>query len=389
MKTLRYTLFLVIVAVLNSLAQGFDTVKISKELEERKELYRNQSIANTYSSSGMSNILSLISNITVSSSFEAGSSASAKIAIPGKRDQINIDVEQKLTAANSQEATPFNLDGISPDAKVTFAYQHMYWNPENVLQIPDTVLENMVRDFMKRNKIPESQRPYLMKSSLDSIATQIIENYDYSFVEPTYLNANVSLSRSSFEYTTDSLTLKTITQKKLGYSLGFSMGKVISNAPGCQQLLVLNYSYSENYKSTDQITFLSPFGTTKNLTSQDIAFGLPVFKTDQKITFEYKIGLMPGRTSPVDSTMPLSFGIDPALTYSFKQKKIAFLAPIYFLQAKGKNGSPTDLNGGIRIGYSTPFDVTDIGATKFLALKEGFDFELFIGLPFQVFSNLN
>ena len=346
-----------------------DTVKIG--YETLKTDAKNQLIPSLYSPDGKSNLLNLISNFSISSDFTSGTSGKVEGVLPigaGNSNKINVSVQQKIAKGNSQ-ASLLNLNGITPNSTLNIGFQHMFWDPDITTTSDKKLFNKVGYDFLSRQGRPKGDITTLTFEQLDADALGQLKTH---LCEPWFFNINFSLSSNSFQYTTDSVNLKTTKENKINTSFQAAIIKVIRNNKKLQEFLSFNFTYANNYKAGDSITLFIPFGTTNNYLQKDVSFGLPVNKSDEQFSLEYKLGI-PNKTS-------YYFGFSPSLSYSVQMKNLLLLVPIYFISGKDSKGNIQGLNGGINLGYQTSTSGT------WASFSNGFAFSLFVGVPFSVFN---
>jgi hypothetical protein len=325
-----------------------------------------------YSSNSQSKILNLISGFNINSNFSSGTSGEVEGVMPlgsNKADQFNFSLQQILIKGSTQ-ASPLTLDGITPNSTLKIGFQHMFWNPTKTTTNDKNFYNKVGIDFLKRNKRPESDITSLMFSELDSIALKKLKKH---LSEPWFFNVSFSISPNSFEYATDSTSLKTIKANKINASIDASVIKVIKNNSAIQEILSFNFAYVDKYKAGDSITLLTPFGTTNNYEQKNVSFGVPADKTDEQLSLEYRLGLLKGSS--------FYFGFSPALSYSIQMKNLLLQIPVYLLNGKDSKGNPQGLNGGINLGYQL------LTSGNWVSFNNGFGLSLFVGVPFTVFSS--
>lgn len=362
-------------------SQTFIPDLVEKVNQRRIDSTREAASTGVYTPNGLSNLLSTLSNINITSNVQNGVSASAQFSVPLRNWwQINVKIDQALGKGDSV-ATPFNLDGLPPGSKFNIGIQKMIWNPEETKYPPQNIIDSIHKEMAAKGLDSTSA---MWNSIIDSLSPglkkEILDNSYFAPIEPWFLNFRVSLSNNSFNYAIDSSTLNKLSENKFSTSINVSVGKSIQNTPCSQQYISINYAYSNSYKSVGKSTFIKPFGNTGNYSSVDLAFGKPTLIVDHKINVEYDAKMAP------NDTAQFVLGLAPNVTYSINQHLLSFQLPLYLFQSKGKSKSPQDLNGGIRIGYLTPFNISSIDWNKIASFKDGFALELFVGVPFKVFD---
>lgn len=344
-----------------------------KDVDTALKRGRQEVKSTLYSSNGRSTILNPVSNFSISSQFEKGTSGKVDLKLPFDKNewtQLNLSAEQKITSG-STEATPFNLEGISPNSTISIGLQSMLWRPKPTSRAFKEYYQEIGLDFLKRNHRPETDINNLMKGEFDAEALNKLGRQ--TIRQPLFFNIKASFSKSNFKYSTDSITFKGISENKLNTSLSASIIKFLCTN-SLQQILSLNFKYEDYYTSGDSKDFLMQFGTTANYVSNNVVFGPPKHSFDKLISLEYKMG-------KINESNIFLFGLAPSATYSIQEKNLAFQMPFYFLPTKDEKGNLKSLNGGISFGY-----LTSTKNGKWTAFKDGFAFELFIGLPFKVFE---
>jgi hypothetical protein len=325
-----------------------------------------------YSSNGKSNIFNPISNFSVNSQFDKGTSGKIDLSLPfdkTKWTQLNLSAEQKITSGTT-EASPFNLEGISPNSTISIGFQSMLWHPNTTSMKFKEYYEKVGKEYLKNHS--GYTMSTLMYSDLDEETKSKLGKH--TIQQPLFFNIKFSVSKSNFKYATDSINLKVISENSINTSLSTSIMKVLSTNR-LQQIISLNFRYDNYYKGTDAKDFLMKFGTTTNYVSKNVAFGAPQTKSDKLFSLEYKMGKFNDSNNFV-------FGLDPSATYSINAKQLALQLPIYFIPSKDEKKNFIGLNGGISLGY-----LTSTENDNWSSFKNGFAFEIFVGLPFNVFDN--
>lgn len=345
---------------------------LTKDVVDTALKHGHQNIKQTlYSPSDKSTILNPVSNFSISSEFQKGTSGKVDLRLPLDKSewiQLNISAKQKITEGTT-EATPFNIHGISPNSTISIGFQSMFWRPKPSGSAFAEFYQEIGKDFLKRHGRPENEINSLMKGEFDEEALNKLGAR--TIRQPLFFNINFSFSKNTFNYTTDSIKLNNFNENKISTSISASVIKVLS-IKALQQVISINFNYEDYYKGGDPNNFLMKFGSTTNYISNNIAFGSPKHIFDKLFSLEYKLG------KTKDSSNVFLFGLAPSITYSFEQKNLAFQVPVYFVPNKDEKGNPKGLTGGISLGYLTSTD------GNWSSFNKGFAFELFIGLPFNI-----
>ncbi|HTF17808.1 MAG TPA: hypothetical protein VK658_07035 [Chryseolinea sp.] len=322
-----------------------------------------------YGNSGVSNI---ISNLSLSSTFNAGQNAKAELKYTTEKwETYGLTVDQKINEG-TKKATPLDLlNGIASGTKIGINFQKMYWDPQlslNKAQLFDRAADsyssrtNVDRGTVTRNEILKNGTDE-EKRFLKGFATK----------SPIFFNIQGFLEQTSFSFSTDSISLS---EQNVNYMTPSASASVMFPSIAKSSMWVLSYSYAENYAEGSAVSFSSPFGSTSNYVNKDITFGRPVKSYNHKATIEYRKGFL--------SNDQLSVVINPALSWGSVNNLISLTLPIYFIQAANTDENVRGLQGGFTVGYSG----FNTDSKKFTSFSDGFGAQLFITAPFNIFGDL-
>lgn len=365
-------------------AEQARTARMQGEIYDSQHKLRQSFQKSSYTPFGGGSISNLVSNISLSSTLNNGQNGKAELKYTKNWWTGGISVDQKI-GKNDNEATPFDLDGLSPGTTVEFNLQKMFWNPVLTSRSFDA-FQNAKRDYVeymegRERKNHVDPRTITLQRIVDSGTDEQREMLRHiTLKQPVFVNIKYAFTKTEFAYTTDSVTLSKTTKDYLTPSFSLVVGLPIRRNGSVNSMVALTYNYSMSYKKADDLTFSVPFGSTNNYTSQTIAFGAPKQKTDNKINVEWRTNL--GIKTTDEKTF--SLGVAPSTTFGIDSKKVAFYLPVYFINGVTNEGKPKGLQGGVKFGY-----VTSMEAGKVSSFKEGFSTQLVISAPFDVFGSLN
>jgi hypothetical protein len=317
---------------------------------------------NNFTSFGNSAFSNFVSNISVSSTFNKGENGKAELKYTTNNWWTSgITLEQKLGKTDKEAALLDLFDGVSSGTSLNFNLQKLFWNP--LLNTTEFNKFNLAANsYAARLGVPRGTVTY----------NQILQNgtfaernslYSIKLKNPVFFNLKAGFTKTNFDYTTDSFSLKKIERNYLTPNVSFFLGFPLSIK-----------SYSENYQAADELSFTVPFGTSNNSVSENLSFGVPKKQIDNKLYAEWRMSI-----GNVGSTS--SFSIGPSITWGLTSKKVGLFFPIYFIDGKDNNGNVSGLQGGFRLRYIASTE----SATTF---KEGFGAQLFVTAPFNIFANL-
>lgn len=341
---------------------------ILKEVADVKIRSFSQSNFTPFGSSAFSN---LISNISISSSYNNGENAKAELKYTTKNWwTTGVSLDQKLGKTGTEAILLDFFDGISPGTTFGFSLQKIFWSP---------VLDQA--EFDKFNDAANAYacrvnrlRPSIMLQDILRDGNQSEKNLVQSIQQkqPIFFNIRISFTKTNYTFTTDSSSLKEIEQSYLTPNVSAFIGIPLN----IRNFLAFSYNYLENYQSENEVTFISPFGTSNNFITETLSFGNPQKQKDNKLNAEWRMHFG-------NENARSSFSIGPSLTWGLSSKKIAIFLPVYFINGKTSEKKITGLQGGFRLRY-----ITTTEKDKIASFKDGFSAQLFVSAPFDVFGNL-
>ena len=294
-----------------------DTVQTDEHIKARKIKLSNA----LHSPQAKSNTISPNSDIALTSSFNH-TDATAQLSGTSKLGfTYNLSAKQTVSGSDST-AIPLNLDGITSGSIIKLSFQNNTVNNKKVFGL--------------------------------------------------FYNCSFTYNPKTYSYATDSFSLSQKSSVKNNWSISGTIGYVFTwgKNGNWTNLFSINYEYANAFKSAGDMSFIAPFGTSKNFyTINDLAFGTPKMQQTNVGTFEWKSGF--GNEST--NTYKLGWAID--ISYS-DQQKYAIQLPIYFIN--GNYNKTTALEGGIRLGYTNNTNNSSGVPTV----------ELFVTTPFQILNDL-
>ena len=370
MKILR---FLIIIGIatgfgFSALAQTDTSKKSALALTNAQKAFLHNTFPKAnYTPGGGAGLLNAVSNIAVNSTLTGGANGKVQ-AVKQFGDFWSASLSAQQTLGKSDSSATFYdfSKGISPGTSISFNLQKMFWNPKTTVAQFNN-FSSLADKYAKRTGMDRRSVTY---DEIQTYGTDEEKAALFKLVLPVFLNLQVSFTKSSFDYTTDSVHLKKSSQAyflpsiKLNFGIPFSLTSYLS----------FSYLYTENYKAGTSMTFNSPFGTTGNTLNQTIIFGAPKQQIDHRAGIEYR-----QTYGPIDEP---DFAIDPSVTYGFSTKKIAVELPLYFIKGvTSKTNKPNGLQGGFSLGYIS-------GTSTFSSFKQGFGAQVILTAPFDVFADL-
>lgn len=337
-------------------------------------------LATPYGGSALSNF---VSNIHVSSTFNEGVNGKVELQTKLKSGWTGgLSLEQKI-GKSDDEAIPFSLTGISPGTTLQFNFQKMFWNPGfgSLSNNQIKKLNEAEKAYAKRNNIDDFRTIGLREISLNGTEEEkkmALETFNAAFKEPLFLNARLGFTKTSFNYSTDSINLTSTKEAFLTPTLSVSLIKVLGSGFKVTGYFALNYNFSIYYQGGSAMTFNIPFGNTPNYYTRTLTFGKPSKQTDNTISAEYRLNF----SSLGSGENPLNIAISPSLNLAIESNMMGLFLPVYFIRSADSKGKVYDnLSGGIRLGY--------ISSTEnFESFGNGFLAELILSAPLDFLKTL-
>ncbi|QRR01267.1 hypothetical protein [Dyadobacter sandarakinus] len=315
-----------------------------------------------------------LSSVSVTSLF-SDTQAEARFAFNAGKSLFSIGLAQSFS---SQPASVVLLDqdGITTGTTLSVIWQTNLGK----MPIPDMLPIRNMRKYMElkdqvraRKNIPaEDDVTFLDMYDEDRLALINAGAIELdAFKTPWLLSVKLSATRSSFDYITDSLSMRPLNDQKVGKTVGLSLSKFKS--------LDLFYAFTYNlwvdYASGDEVlNYTFPVGTGGLAFNKDVTIGTPSRIIDSRLKAEIR-RLFRSRNVPF-------LGINPSVSWLVRQERVNIDLPVYFL-TKRENGEFNGLQAGIKVGYTSATDSTffhDIFNLK----SEKMYFGLFITKPFSI-----
>lgn len=352
----------------------FNLVYAQEGIEELKIPERIQ--RSNFTAFGGGSLSNFVSNVSLSSTFNQGQNGKLELRYNKKWVTAGVSVDQKISK-QSQATTPFDLNGISPGTTVEFNLQKMFWDPV-VRTWAFNLFQEAKRTYAARNKIADTRGITVMDISKNGSAMEkrVVKNI---LKLPVFFNARYSFTKSEFTYVKDSATLRELNEVFITPAFTFSLGFPLGASFSFNSFVAFSYNYSINYSASDELTILSPFGSSGNYVSQTVTFGAPLKRTDNRLSAEWRVNV--GIKETGEKT--LSIGLAPSATLGLTSDRLAVTLPIYFINGVTKEGKPSGLQSGVKFGYFTSLK-PGLGNS----FKEGFGAQLIITIPFEVLGKL-
>ena len=325
-----------------------------------------QLLKSNFTPLGNAALSNTVSNVALSSTLNEGENGKIELKYNFKnRWTGGFSVDQKI-GKDAKKAEFYNFtSGVSPGTTIGFNIQKIFWSPK-LSKAGFEQFDALANDFAKEHGVDRRTVTY-NDIATKGTASQKSKLSQVKLKAPVFFNLKISFTKSNFSFTTDSVNLKSTDINYFTPNLGLSVGVPFS----LRSYLAFSYIYSETYQASDELTFSSPFGTTKNTFSQTLVFGKPQQKIEHKINLEWRRSF--GNTST-------DFAIDPSITYGFNTEKIAVSLPLYFIRGATTVGKPNGLQGGVSFGYLTK-------TSSLTSFKDGFWAQLILTTPFDIFGN--
>jgi hypothetical protein len=193
-----------------------------------------------------------------------------------------------------------------------------------------------------------------------------------AFKSPWFLSVQYTVGRNNFDYITDTLATRPLSDKKTNKSFAFTLSKFQNQ----NLFYAFIYSVSYNYRSGDDIiTYAFPVGKTGVQYMKDVTVGTPIEKIESRLKAELRQLFRDEECRPI-------VGINPSISTLFRSEKINIDFPVYFL-TKTDTGLFNGLQAGFKIGYTSKWDDSfwrDFGSFS----SEKMYFGLFLSKPFDL-----
>ncbi len=318
-----------------------------------------------------------ISSASVVSTFNKGENAKIDLKYKVKRLIIGLGAEQQL-GKGASSATLFDMNGVNSGTTIKFNLQQMFWKPIVISDEDFGKFQKAKRSFAARKGIEDERTIMLSEIEADANAEERAYLKGIRQRSPLYFNVECAVSKLTFSYTEDSVSLVPTSKSVFAPSFTLSLIKPFINSH-FESYLAIRYNYSEGYEENEPTTFLSPFGKSGNAYSSTLIFGEPSKYTDNKVNMEFRLNLHDKKNGQGPW-----FGIAPSITYGIESNKMAAYIPVYFVRGEaGEDGKPGGLQGGIRFGYTS-----STKANKWSSFKDGFIAQVIVTLPFEVLNKL-
>ncbi|MCC9134811.1 hypothetical protein ACFSKU_20125 [Pontibacter silvestris] len=333
--------------------------------------------AKFYSPFGMNLLSNFVSNISLSSAFNQGENGKVELKYNDNWLTIGLMADQKISSEAS-EATLLGLQGLSPGTTVGLSLQKLFWRA-SVSNSSFNNFQKAKESYAARNNIKDPRLLTYQEilSRGNETERKLVRNI--MLRSPFFVNVNYAITKTSHTYVSDSTSLLETSREHLAPSFSVSVGMPLNTGEKFNSYLAFGYNYTVSYASGNEVTLISPFGTSGNFISQDIVFGEPVRQSDNIVNVEYRSNIKVA----TNNDKSVFLGIAPLASYSFDTERLAISLPVYFINGVTDDGKPTGLQGGLRIGY-----LTSTQSGEFSSLKEGLTTQLIVSVPFDVFGNL-
>lgn len=311
-----------------------------------------------------SNFSTIVSNVSLSSTINEKTTGKVDLKYNTPNLTYGFSASQLIGEA-SKEAVPVELEGLTDGATFEFNLQKMWWKPELTSQEFE-LFQAIKKKYAVLHDVDDPRLVTWMDIKKDSTLCGQLEAIRLR--RPWFVNLSYSLTKSSYTYAVDSVDLTGIDQSYLSPRFKLAFIFPLWKEDKINGLFSLSYTYFTSYSPGDEITVLSPLGTTPNYLSQTITFGEPTKETDNRFNIEWR------------KRYRDAIGIAPSLTCGINSKKIAFSLPVYFIKTEENEQKLRGLQGGIRLSYETDME-------ELASWQDGFNVQLVIALPFDVLGD--
>ncbi len=309
-----------------------------------------------------------ISSFSLTASFKKETNGKIELKYYDRKKFVTIGLSaDQAIGKNDKKAIPVDLHGISSGTTGMLNIQKMFWSPDLSNHEFDRVQQIKMKYALKK-KIDDTRT--IMLSEIQSDTSEN-EKYEIKLKQPWFLNASFSVNKNDLSYVRDSFLLEEIETTLISPKAAVSIIKPFYSYCKLVGHLSFNYVYSKDYSLGNDLTLLVPFGTTGNLLSKSVAFGVPQAKYDHRVGVEWR------RLFEISKE---NLGIMPSATYGINSKKIAFSFPVYFVKSAPDGTKPQGLQGGIELRYAT-----DVDKGPWADFKHGLGAQLVITEPFKLF----
>ncbi len=373
-KSMKTKFFIILFLTGYIAGNAQDTLSNQKDLSNRvKELYSKAS----FSTFGNGSISNMISNVSLSSTFSKGENAKIELRYTNKSwTTFGITAEQKI--GNEDNRALFDLENFNSGTTIRLNFQKAFWNPK-LPKASFDYFQDVKESYFKRHPETDKRQITYMDIYKDGTEEEKQAIAKIHLKQPIFFNIKYSFSKVKYNYATDSVSLASISSEYILPSVTASLGiPVLKN--NLNSFLAFNYNYSMYYVEGDYINFISKFGNTPNSYSQNLTFGAPEQKSDNKINMEWRINFNVMHVNGSKVSQPANLGLSPSITYGIDSRRLAMYLPIYFIKGLSADGKIQGLQGGIRLGY-----VTDT-QRNWYAFKDGFIAQIIVTVPFEVFK---
>lgn len=351
---------------INFVFAQIDTSDIDNLRKSDQSKYTKDMQNRLMSPNGQSSLSNFTSNLSLVSSFSEGKNAKIELKyLTQKRLNIGFNVDQKI-GDNAKTAVPFELNGMSPGTTISLDIGKILWNNVELSKQYRDLFQKAKEKYCKKYPITDC-RTVTLSEIVDSLGKDEI---NIKLKKPTILNFKVALTKTEFNYTTDSISLKEFNNSYFSPAISVSLIKPLGNLE-LVGYIALTYNYSQNYNEGDNLSLLTPFGTTHNYINKSIIFGEPFKKIDHKLNIEYRRNFLN------------EFAVSPSLTYGFNSKNLSISMPIYFINGTDKDGKSAGLQAGIKFSY-----ITNTKNGSFKSFEDGLNIQLLVAAPFDAFAQM-
>ncbi|MBX7044198.1 MAG: hypothetical protein K1X86_00045 [Ignavibacteria bacterium] len=330
--------------------------QVDKFTEKVEKVAENKFVAVSNDPSNSSSLVNFISSLSLTSTLDE-QSGTANVGYRKGSWSFSGVIKQSFSK-KPNKVTFFDLDGLGGETSIKFSLQYFHWKPKRVENFKEVLLE-----YCKDAKLDSASCSQVTSDDLTDKYYNKLE-FDYGF--PMILGASFGMSKASFDYISDSLSVNPLSSSKINKEARVLLGMMINNG----DVLALSFSYQAKYTAKDPMSLIFPLNSSQTFYTKEVSIGEPKLSYLRRYKLEYK-----------NATFGYKFVINPSITFiatGAGNNKIAVEFPIYFLN-QIVDKEPKGLNGGVALGYVTK-------STEFTKFEDGFGGALFISAPFELFG---
>ena len=325
----------------------------SREITEKKRSVKQLAIkkiiiSRTLPTSAQSGFISL-NSFTKLEANNDGVKATAAIAYELSTWLFNLNIEQPVSQKGKVQ--PITLDGLANKTSVSFSFQKIFWDQEDVSLHPEN-------SYAER-ELPATKNVEFTGLELTKAYKQFLQLSRFDFGNfKIYAGGKIGLEQQAFSFLEDTVNLIQRELNKTSSKISLTLGILLRKGALAGTIILQN-----GYESGEPSKYYFPVNRSSVQVEKELSLGTPGHKTDRKLRIEYmSIG-----NSGTGNTLR----INPNLNISFKRKITSLEFPVFFL-SNNEDKKPK-LNGGIFASYSSSKDF------KFEFAKSNWGLGIFIG----------